>query len=87
MMPEVRKAQKALDKAKSDKMPGKSAAARTQIIQDLEKELKRQQYKANKKIMDEATWDTSQGVSDKSQKAEDEDTDNPMYGLASTLPE
>lgn len=85
MTPEVKKAQKKLNAAKFDKMPGKSAAAREQIILDLEKELKRQTHLANKKIMDDATWDTSQGVSDRSQAAENEDADNPMYGVEREL--
>jgi hypothetical protein len=83
LMPEVKKAQKKLDEARADKMPGKSEAARAMVIKDLEKELKRQERLADKKLLDSSTWDVTQAVSESSQRAEQADVDNPVYRVQS----
>lgn len=78
-MPKVKNAQRALDRARADKMPGKSATARQMIIKDLERALKIEQQRAARNILDSSVWDMSQGVSDTSQKAELLDTSNPVF--------
>lgn len=78
-MPQVKKAQRALDKARADKMPTKSEAARTMIIKDLEHALDREKRSAARYILDSSAWDMTQGVSEASRKAEKMDTDNPVF--------
>lgn len=83
-MPKVKKAQRALDKAKADKMPGKSENARAMVIKDLEHALKYEEEVAARYILDSSVWDMSQGVSERSQQAERFDTDNPVFEDGST---
>jgi hypothetical protein len=78
-MPQVKKAQRALDKARADKMPTKSEAARAMIIKDYERALDREKRSAAKHILDSSAWDVSQGVSEASRLSEQMDTDNPVF--------
>ena len=84
-MPKVKSAKRALDKARANKMPGKSATARQMIIKDLERALKTEEERAARYILDSSVWDMSEGVSDKSQKAELLDTNNPVFENAASM--
>lgn len=77
--PKVKRARRDLDRALADKMPGKSEAARTMIITDLENALRREQRIAARSILDTKVWDPSDGVSETSLRAERLDSDNPVF--------